>query len=1236
MLKTLLGQMVGINPNDVSIHATFPEMGADSLFLLEASQSIRSKFGVKVPFRAMLHEYSTIDTLATFISQNLPAEEAIATVAAQASTQVVKPPTTQEQPATVIDALPQAASTRSDTEQPSIPQPSVNTPPHAGTPAATVQKSAVELPPGLISESGMERLLSQQMQLMSQQLDLLGQGRPAKATRVSANAAHLASVAHTAETVAHAPRSIPANGTKSRNGTQAQETVTEVAITPSSVRTIEKEFEPQPYIAHQPIKRGSSAGLTPRRRKHIDELIARVNRRTQGSKQLARDYRRVLANNRGSAGFRLMWKEMLYPLSTVSASGARVTDVDGNEYVDLVMGFGALLFGHSPPFLTEALQEQITHGLQLGAESHLTGQVAALLSQMTGMERVAFCNSGTEAVMSALRLARTVTGRSKIALFEGCYHGTFDGVMVRAEREADGAIRAVPLTPGTTHNTIADVLMLRFDEVESLKAIKEHAHELAAVLVEPLPSRRPDLQPKAFLHELRRLTSELGIVLIFDEVVTGFRLHPGGAQAVYDVQADLVTYGKAIGGGIPVSVLAGKAEYMDAIDGGQWNYGDESYPRSEMTFVAGTFFRHPLVMAVVWKVLQQIKSGGLDLYEQLRRRALGLARTLNAYFEQEAVPIRMMQVESLLRFVPHRDMKFMDLFYYHLLEQGVYICETRSCFLSTAHTDEDIAHVISAVKRTVVAMREGELLPFVSSGANNDGDAKTLQSVSSGNGIPASVARLSLERDGKHPSANQSGESARDSRTLPLTEAQRAIWALTQMGEDASRAYHESSTMDVPGAFDVAAIRQALQGLVNRHEALRITFSPEGDFQQIHPRLKIDVPLIDFSNLDEFEREALTKDCLTKEVQQSFDLVRGPLIRARIFKLEDERHLFVLTIHHIVSDGWSNGILQNELAALYAAAAQGVSHNLPEPMQFSEYVLSQADEQSAEFTKAESYWLGKYGDSVPILKLPADKPRPAEQTYAGHRQMLTLDTRTYLELKKLSAQQDATLFTTLLAAFNVLLHHVTKQNDIVVGIHSAGQLAMGGRSLVGHCVNLLPLRSRISGDPTFAGYLADVKQMTTEAYEHQTYPMLRLIKKLNLRRDPSRMPLVAVVFNLDKIRSEAASEAASSEKRAKVAANPPAFLQWELSLNIIEADNKLLVGCDHKTDLFDAPTVRRWMSYFETILRTVMERPEASLSDIGETLEALDREQRNVEEKVLEVVRLQKFKSIKRKAVHSS
>lgn len=1128
-LKNLLAKMVGISPDEVDLNATFPEMGADSLFLLEVSHVIRDKFGVKVPFRSMLQEYSTIDTLATFITATMLPEEMPA-------------------PAPVPEVA--IAESAPPTEV------------VAETPA--VQSAS-------ISESAIERVLTQQMKLMSQQLQILQQERQRGANGVAV---------HT-----------NGNGNKPIEDKKAETISLTPATTPAPLNGNGKQFVPASYSAHTSIKKGTNEGLTPHQHRHIDQLIARLNKRTRGSKQTAQDYRHVLANNRATAGYTSMWKELVYPLTTVSAAGGRITDVDGNEYVDLVMGFGALLFGHSPSFMVEAVQEQIARGLQLGAESHVTGKVAALVSELTGMERVGFCNSGSEAVMAAVRLARMVTGRSKIALFEGCYHGSFDGVLVRPGKDK---LKPLPLTPGTTANTAADVLMLKWDDPESLKLIEEHGRELAAVLLEPLPSRRPDLQPKAWLHELRRITSKFEITLIFDEVVTGFRLHPGGAQALYDVRADLVTYGKALGGGLPVSAVAGKAEYLDTIDGGNWSYGDESYPRSEMTLVTGTFFRNPLMMGVVLQILEQIKQGGIELYENLERRAASLAARLNAYFEQDNVPIRMMQVQSMLRFVPHSDVKHMSLFFYHLLEHGVYVSETRSCFISTAHTDEDFDRIVDAVKRSVAAMREGEFMGY-------------------------------LPR-----------ENAQSSRALPLTEPQQAIWALTQLGEDASRAYHESSSLDIRGPFDIAALRQSLQELVSRHEALRIVFGREGDFQYVQPELKLDVPLIDFSHLDESTRETQTKDWLANEVQRSFDLTRGPLIRAAIAKLEAQRHLLVLTIHHIVSDGWSNGILQNELAVLYTAAAQGAAHDLPEPVQFSEYILSQATEGSTEFTQAEAYWLDKYRESVPVLELPADKPRPAEQTFAGHRQMITIDTGAYIDLKRWSAQQDVTLFTTLLAAFNVLLHHLTKQRDLIVGIHAAGQLSMpGGDNLIGHCVNLLPLRSRICGDPTFASYVKTVKRMANEAYEHQAYPLLRLIRKLNLRRDPSRMPLVAVVFNLDKVKADEVSAATPAEERVRVSSNPPSFLQWELSMNVVEANNNLLVGCDHKTDLFEIETVRRWMSYFETILRTILDQPEITLLELGNTLDAQDREEQKTTENLLDVARMQKFQRIKRQPVIS-
>ncbi|QYO64947.1 aminotransferase class III-fold pyridoxal phosphate-dependent enzyme [Leptolyngbya sp. 7M] len=244
------------------------------------------------------------------------------------------------------------------------------------------------------------------------------------------------------------------------------------------------------------------------------------------------------------------------------------------------MGFGVNLFGHNPPFIKEALEERLAQGIHIGPQSDLAGEVAELFCELTGMERMTFSNTSTEAVMTAIRLARAATGRYKIALFSDSYHGHFDGTLIRSQK-TDGNLSSVPGFLGVPSNIAKDVLVLDYVNPQSLEIIKAHEQELAAVIVEPVQGDRPDLQPKEFLQQLRQLTKECGIALIFDEMITGFRLHPGGAQAWFEVEADIATYGKIVGGGMPIGIIAGRAAYMNKIDGGVWNYGDASSPQVE-------------------------------------------------------------------------------------------------------------------------------------------------------------------------------------------------------------------------------------------------------------------------------------------------------------------------------------------------------------------------------------------------------------------------------------------------------------------------------------------------------------------------------------------------------------------------------------------------------------------------------------------------------------------------------
>ncbi|MFE4108015.1 aspartate aminotransferase family protein [Almyronema epifaneia] len=446
-------------------------------------------------------------------------------------------------------------------------------------------------------------------------------------------------------------------------------------------------------------------------------FIQRYTTRTQTSKQLAQTYRPVFADPRNSLGFFPPLKELCYPIVGQRSAGARLWDVDGNEYIDLMMSFGVNLLGHNPPFITAALQAQLEKGIQLGPQAELAGEVAALISELTGHERVAFSNTGTEAVMTAVRVARAATKRPKIAVFAGSYHGHFDSALVKASRQGGSAAAAI--AAGIVPSLVADVLVLEYDSPLALEMIEAHQQELAAVLVEPIQSSRLELQPRQFLHQLRQVTAAAGIALIFDEMVTGFRLHLGGAQAWFGVEADLATYGKIVGGGLPIGILAGKAAYLDMLDGGQWQYGDASAPQVETTFFAGTYCKHPLAMVAAKAMLNYLKQQGPALQAQLNQRTTQFVQQLNTDLTAAGVPIRMVSGGSLFGLPGGRSggdradsspaALGLNLLTYHLRDRGI-LLRGNSGFLSTAHTDADLAAILAAIKDSLDELRNSGFL----------------------------------------------------------------------------------------------------------------------------------------------------------------------------------------------------------------------------------------------------------------------------------------------------------------------------------------------------------------------------------------------------------------------------------------------------------------------------------------------------------------------------------------------
>ena len=710
---------------------------------------------------------------------------------------------------------------------------------------------------------------------------------------------------------------------------------------------------------------------------------------------------------------------------------------------------------------------------------------------------------------------------------------------------------------------VENVIVLDYASSRSIDILGKHSHQLAAVLVEPVQSRRPELQPKQFLHELRKLTAASGTALIFDEMVTGFRSNPGGAQALFAVKADLATYGKVVGGGLPIGIVAGQGRFMDALDGGKWSYGDDSFPEIGVTFFAGTFVRHPLALAAARAVLRHLKDTGPSLQSRLNDRTAAFVATLNAYAEQVNAPIRLTHFSSWFCInLPH-ELPMSSLFYIYMREKGVHVWEGRPCFLTTAHTNEDLELVIKAFKESIAEMEEAGFF----------------------------AARVRTPKGKEQVNLDQANSGA----SLPLTEAQRELWLAVQMGEDASRAFVDTITIHMRGPFRTMIMVKAIQELVARHDSLRSTFSEDGEELRVAASLQLDVSISDLSSLEGSESETQLAEIAAKQSRAPFNLSRDPLLRAHIVKLKERHYVLLLTTHHIVVDGWSIGVLLSELGHIYSAECRIKVHGLPNATQFIDYARwEESQREKGETAASEAYWLTQFKDSVTALDLPTDRPRPALKTYAGARERIVLPLSLGRKLRRVGAQKGATLYGTLLAGYNALLYRLTGQRDIVVGVPAAGQVAFDARDLVGHCVNFLPLRSQVEESTSFLDYLASVRSRLLDGYDHQNYTYGRLIQKLALPRDPSRSPLVSVSFNLDKSGSAFDFDGMDVE----VSNQPKTAINFDCEINVVEAGNELTVTWDYNTDLFDAETIRRWLHHYRSLLEGIVVNPEQRISEL--------------------------------------
>ncbi|NOK14931.1 non-ribosomal peptide synthetase, partial [Corallococcus exercitus] len=446
----------------------------------------------------------------------------------------------------------------------------------------------------------------------------------------------------------------------------------------------------------------------------------------------------------------------------------------------------------------------------------------------------------------------------------------------------------------------------------------------------------------------------------------------------------------------------------------------------------------------------------------------------------------------------------------------------------------------------------------------------------------------------------------------PLSFAQQRLWFLDQLAPD-DASYNLPVALRLLGRLDVEALRRSFEALVARHEALRTTFfEHEGQpFQRIHAPAAWALPVEDLSSLDDAAREAQTLRLATREARQPFHLVHGPLLRTALLKLSADSHVLLVTMHHIVSDGWSMGVLIRELASFYEAFSGGRAPTLPPlPVQYADFALWQRQWLQGETLDAQlGYWKRQLAGAPSALELPTDRPRPPVQSRRGATVPVHFPSELTDSLRGLAQREGATPFMLLLSAFQLLLSRYSGQDDISVGSPIAGRTHSEAEGLIGFFVNTLVLRARVRPEDSFRQLLSQVKASTLAAYEHQHVPFEKLVEVLQPSRDLSRSPLFQVMLVLQNAPAEALRVPGMAFQPIPLEGNSSRF---DLALTLFEVPQGLTGFLEYSTDLFDASSVQRLMGHFAVLLSSLVARPDTRISALP-LMTAAERQQLLVE-----------------------
>lgn len=1100
-IKALIEDVSGIDEEDIEIDCNLFSLGLDSLMLVQIKKKIDKEFQVEIPMARVMSDLDTIEKIAQFIKQN-------AGTSADYSSAKEEDDATEILEEVSVSCKPQMEIVSDE--------------------KITVQETEKNSAARTVYSDGVQSVLEMQMKVMAdslqnlavKQLEALGGKLEEPALKDTAGKGFLGNA------------KVKKNENRDNNRNR-----------------------PFPQINFRAVKLDRDI-FTQEQKAFIQKFIKRYNEKTRKSKEYARDNREQFCDWIASLNFRTDFKELIYPIVSSHSQGSKFWDLDGNPYLDMAIGYGVHYFGHRPQFIIDAIQEQIAQGYETGPQTDLGGEVSRLICKITGAKRVAFANTGSEAVMAALRIARTVKKKPKIVMFKGAYHGNFDCVLAES---LDGV--TFPTSPGTMYGMVEDVMVLEYAKEESLRIIEEHGFEIAGVIVEPVQSRNPGLQPKEFLQKLRRLTEQINAALIFDEMITGFRICPGGCQEYFGIKADMATYGKIAGGGLPIGIVAGKAEYLDAVDGGYWNYGDNSYPEKEMTFFAGTFCKHPLSLAASKAVLQFIDKDGGAIQRQVNEMTAQFVESVNTYFREANVPLTVKYFGSEFRFEAYGkyDMAKLpaeiELFFYLLMEKGVYIWEKRTCFFSAAHTKEDARFFLQAIKESVEEMRMG--------GFSFSSD----QTIGS-------------ESEKKKTSLNNPIEEPRE-KNCKITKAQERYFLLSQM-EKAETGTHLPSAFVLSGDFDTSRVEEIFQKIVDSQEALRACYGFSNDelVLKIQDKCKIHV---------EYEegQEAFV-DQYVKEFIRPFDVFRAPLMHVKIVKLAEKKYLMLCDLHHSIADGYSCTLITKQFMDLYEGKElETVGRTCSEYVNFQEWYKS-----TSEHSEALEFWKNELANKDYGVVFPLDYKRTERNNSSGDCVHDIIGHQALIGLKKLAKDMKCTLYHLLYGAFALLLYKTTKKEEFVVGTPIMTRDEVFAET-VGYLTNTVVIKNRIEDTWSLEKYIEAAKLYCGQSIAYSKVAFADLIPLVENHSKENRNPIFDTMFIYEN-GEERVNHIA--DIRCESVQIPITQSFFDLSFEVIEEHKQLTVGVTYKTSLYKKETVEHIVSWYVELLKEMVHHPEKPIS----------------------------------------